>query len=102
MADLYGHHSIVRPSKVQKTCLSSLLIFKYSFLLNHRTCNGRSCSSTPIQLQTMASLGLTPEELKAVEQTRQRLSQLSSSINSLKNDVFVSNPLPSMCAVSSS
>ena len=44
----------------------------------------------------MSSLGLSQEELKAVEQTRQRLSQLSSSINSLKNDVFISNLLPNM------
>ncbi|GAP88144.2 putative RNA polymerase II mediator complex component [Rosellinia necatrix] len=42
----------------------------------------------------MSSLGLSQEELKSVEQTRQRLSQLSASLNSLKNDVFNSNPLP--------
>ncbi|KAI0391486.1 mediator of RNA polymerase II transcription complex subunit 8-domain-containing protein [Xylariaceae sp. FL0594] len=50
----------------------------------------------------MASLGLTPEELRAVEQTRQRLSQLSSSINSLKNDVLVSNPLPNIDSLQAS
>ncbi|KAJ8115979.1 hypothetical protein ONZ43_g4543 [Nemania bipapillata] len=44
----------------------------------------------------MASLGLSQEELKAVEQTRQRLSQLSASINSLMNDTLFSNPLPSV------
>lgn len=44
----------------------------------------------------MASLNLSQEELKAVEQSRQRLSQLSNSINSLKKDVLQSNPLPSM------
>ncbi|KAI1487362.1 mediator of RNA polymerase II transcription complex subunit 8-domain-containing protein [Biscogniauxia mediterranea] len=44
----------------------------------------------------MASLNLTPEELKATEQTRQRLSQLSNTILSLKNDVFASNSLPSL------
>lgn len=43
----------------------------------------------------MSSLGLSQEELKAVEQTRQRLAQLSASLNSLKNDVVISNPLPS-------
>ncbi|CAJ2500482.1 Uu.00g033350.m01.CDS01 [Anthostomella pinea] len=42
----------------------------------------------------MASLSLTQEELKAVEQSRQRLSQLSNSIGSLKNNVFTGNPLP--------
>ncbi|KAI1815527.1 mediator of RNA polymerase II transcription complex subunit 8-domain-containing protein [Poronia punctata] len=50
----------------------------------------------------MASLGLTPEELKAVEQTRQRLLHLSSSINSLKNDVYHSNPLPNMDSLQAS
>lgn len=45
----------------------------------------------------MSSLGLSLEELKAVEQTRQRLAQLSASLNSLKNDVFLSNPLPNVC-----
>ncbi|KAI0910355.1 choline sulfatase [Ustulina deusta] len=42
------------------------------------------------------------EELKAVEQTRQRLSQLSSSLNSLKNDVFLSNPLPNLDSLQAS
>ncbi|TGJ80858.1 hypothetical protein E0Z10_g7902 [Xylaria hypoxylon] len=50
----------------------------------------------------MSSLGLSPEELKAVEQTRQRLSQLSSSLNSLKNDVFISNPLPNLDSLQAS
>ncbi|KAI0976545.1 mediator of RNA polymerase II transcription complex subunit 8-domain-containing protein [Xylaria arbuscula] len=50
----------------------------------------------------MSSLGLSQEELKAVEQTRQRLSHLSSSINSLKNDVFVSNPLPNLDSLQAS
>ncbi|KAI5927359.1 mediator of RNA polymerase II transcription complex subunit 8-domain-containing protein [Camillea tinctor] len=44
----------------------------------------------------MASLNLTPEELKATEQTRQRLSQLSNTILSLKNDVYATNTLPSL------
>ncbi|KAH7027812.1 mediator of RNA polymerase II transcription complex subunit 8-domain-containing protein [Microdochium trichocladiopsis] len=42
----------------------------------------------------MASLNLSQDELKAVEQTRQRLSQLSNSIGSLKNDVMHQYPLP--------
>ncbi|KAI1314269.1 mediator of RNA polymerase II transcription complex subunit 8-domain-containing protein [Xylaria venustula] len=50
----------------------------------------------------MSSLGLSQEELKAVEQTRQRLSHLSNSINSLKNDVFVSNPLPNLDSLQAS
>ena len=44
----------------------------------------------------MASLNLSQEELKALEQTRQRLSQLSNSIWSLKADVQQSNQLPSL------
>ncbi|KAI1363275.1 mediator of RNA polymerase II transcription complex subunit 8-domain-containing protein [Xylaria arbuscula] len=50
----------------------------------------------------MSSLGLSQEELKSVEQTRQRLSQLSSSLNSLKNDVFMSNPLPKIDSLQAS
>ncbi|KAK5631683.1 hypothetical protein RRF57_007397 [Xylaria bambusicola] len=50
----------------------------------------------------MSSLGLSQEELKAVEQTRQRLSQLSSSLNSLKNDIFISNPLPNLDSLQAS
>ena len=43
----------------------------------------------------MASLNLTPEELKSLESVRSRLFQLSNSIGSLHQDVFRSNPLPS-------
>ncbi|KAI2640964.1 hypothetical protein GGS21DRAFT_502469 [Xylaria nigripes] len=50
----------------------------------------------------MASLGLTHEELKAVEQTRQRLSQLASSLNSLQNNAFTSNPLPNLDSLQAS
>ncbi|KAI0144590.1 mediator of RNA polymerase II transcription complex subunit 8-domain-containing protein [Xylariaceae sp. FL1272] len=50
----------------------------------------------------MSSLGLTQDELKAVEKTRQQLSQLSNTINSLKNDVFISNPLPTLDSLQSS
>lgn len=42
----------------------------------------------------MASLDLKPEELKALEATRNRLLQLSNSIASVKNDLYSSNPLP--------
>ncbi|KAI0014668.1 mediator of RNA polymerase II transcription complex subunit 8-domain-containing protein [Xylariomycetidae sp. FL0641] len=44
----------------------------------------------------MASLNLSQEELKGVEQARQRLFQLTNSIVSLKNDVFTTNPLPDL------
>ncbi|KAI0184194.1 choline sulfatase [Xylaria flabelliformis] len=59
-------------------------------------------ASRYLQSPTMSSLGLNQEELKAVEQTRQRLAQLSASINSLKNDVFVSNPLPNLDSLQAS
>ena len=44
----------------------------------------------------MASLNLAPEELKAVEQTRQRLDQLSRSIGSLRANVQQTGQLPDM------
>ncbi|KAK8031796.1 mediator of RNA polymerase II transcription subunit 8 [Apiospora arundinis] len=50
----------------------------------------------------MASLNISPEELKAVEQTRQRLFQLSNSIGSLKHDVINSNPLPNLDSLQAS
>jgi hypothetical protein len=50
----------------------------------------------------MASLNISQEELKAVEQTRQRLFQLSNSIGSLKTDVYNSSPLPNLYAFFSS
>ncbi|OLN81744.1 Mediator of RNA polymerase II transcription subunit 8 [Colletotrichum chlorophyti] len=40
------------------------------------------------------ALGITADEFKAIEQTRQRLFQLSNSIQGLKMDVLKSNPLP--------
>lgn len=43
----------------------------------------------------MASLNLSQDELKAIESTRSRLFQLSNSIASVKNDMFMSQPLPS-------
>ncbi|PHH67098.1 hypothetical protein CDD81_4493 [Ophiocordyceps australis] len=42
----------------------------------------------------MATLGLDEDELKSIEQTLSRLSQLSSSIQSFKADILKSNPLP--------
>ncbi|KAJ4296968.1 mediator of RNA polymerase II transcription subunit 8 [Collariella sp. IMI 366227] len=42
----------------------------------------------------MASLNLTPEELKQLELLRNRLSQLTSSLASLRGRVINSNPLP--------
>ncbi|RYP46731.1 hypothetical protein DL769_011369 [Monosporascus sp. CRB-8-3] len=50
----------------------------------------------------MASLGLSQEELKAVEQSRQRLIQLSNSIGSLKASVYNSNPLPNLDSLQAS
>ncbi|KZL70575.1 rna polymerase ii mediator complex component med8 [Colletotrichum incanum] len=40
------------------------------------------------------ALGISADEFKAIEQTRQRLFQLSNSIQGLKVDVLKSNPLP--------
>lgn len=42
----------------------------------------------------MAQAALGTEDLKALEQTRQRLYQLKSNIISLQTDVLRSNPLP--------
>jgi len=42
----------------------------------------------------MAQAALAPDDLKALEQTRQRLYQLKSNIISLQTDVMRSNPLP--------
>lgn len=50
----------------------------------------------------MASLDLKPEELKALEATRNRLLQLSNSIASVKNDVYSNNPLPNPASLQAS
>ncbi|KAI0150900.1 mediator of RNA polymerase II transcription complex subunit 8-domain-containing protein [Pestalotiopsis sp. NC0098] len=50
----------------------------------------------------MASLNITPEELKALEQTRQRLQQVSDSIGTLKNGVINSSPLPNLVSLQNS
>jgi mediator of RNA polymerase II transcription subunit 8 len=42
----------------------------------------------------MAQATLSQEDLKALEQARQRLYQLSNNIASLKGDVLRSSPLP--------
>ncbi|KAL2270994.1 hypothetical protein VTJ83DRAFT_365 [Remersonia thermophila] len=43
----------------------------------------------------MASLNLTPDELKQLELLRNRFAQLTSSLTSLRGQVINSNPLPS-------
>jgi mediator of RNA polymerase II transcription subunit 8 len=43
----------------------------------------------------MASLNMAPEELKQLELLRSRFSQLTRSIQSLRQSVLNSNPLPS-------
>lgn len=42
----------------------------------------------------MAALMLDDDEFKSIEQILSRLSQLSSSIQSLRMDIIKSNPLP--------
>jgi hypothetical protein len=48
----------------------------------------------------MAETYLRQEDLKALDQTRQRLFQLASNIGSLKADVQQSNPLPQWSVIS--
>lgn len=43
------------------------------------------------------SLGLTTAELRALEATRFRLQNLSNSLASFKNDIFMNKPLPNPC-----
>src|SRR5215469_662078 len=47
----------------------------------------------------MAQVHLNQEDIKALEQTRQRLFQLTNNIQSLKQDVIRSNPLPQWSAL---
>ncbi|KAL2885871.1 Mediator of RNA polymerase II transcription subunit 8 [Ceratocystis lukuohia] len=47
----------------------------------------------------MASLKVSPDELRALDQARQRFMQLSNSIGSLKMDVHNANPLPSLASL---
>jgi len=42
----------------------------------------------------MASLNLSPEEVKILESIRQRLAQVVSSLQKFKDDVVVGQPLP--------
>jgi mediator of RNA polymerase II transcription subunit 8 len=42
----------------------------------------------------MASLNMSPEELKQLELLRNRFAQLTSSLTSLRAHVMNSNPLP--------
>jgi len=50
----------------------------------------------------MAQWELRQEDLKALEQTRQRLFQLTSNIDSLKQDILRSNPLPQWSSLQTS
>jgi mediator of RNA polymerase II transcription subunit 8 len=43
----------------------------------------------------MASLNMTPEELKQLDLLRNRFSQLTNSLTSLQGTAMTSNPLPS-------
>lgn len=76
--------TIARPSSPDFFCRSVLspipLTFRYTL------------SNQSRQQSTMADL--RQEDLKALEQTRQRLFQLTNNIASLKNDVLTANPLP--------
>jgi mediator of RNA polymerase II transcription subunit 8 len=42
----------------------------------------------------MSAATLGPQDIKALEQTRQRLSQLMHSLSSLQNTIYQSDPLP--------
>ncbi|KAL8806648.1 MAG: hypothetical protein Q9182_001176 [Xanthomendoza sp. 2 TL-2023] len=44
---------------------------------------------------------LSPEDVRALEQTRQRLAQLTESLNSLNRDVHTTHPLPSWTSLTS-
>lgn len=39
-------------------------------------------------------LNLSPEDVRALEATRNRLLQLSNTLGSFKNEIFMNNPLP--------
>ncbi|MCJ1377322.1 mediator of RNA polymerase II transcription subunit 8 [Xylographa soralifera] len=49
----------------------------------------------------MSAATLNPQEIKALEQTRQRLSQLSHSLGSLYQQIFHSDPLPPWASLQS-
>lgn len=53
-------------------------------------------------LVTMAQATLSQEDIKALEQTRQRIFQLTKNIESLKGDVLRSNPLPQWSSLQTS
>lgn len=57
----------------------------------HKTAGAKIRSRT---MDKPNALGITADEFKAIEQTRQRLFQLSNSIQGLRMDVLKSNPLP--------
>jgi mediator of RNA polymerase II transcription subunit 8 len=54
----------------------------------------RACHRTHPTKEIMAQVALSQEDLKALEQTRQRLSQLVNNISSLKTEVLQQAPLP--------
>lgn len=39
-------------------------------------------------------LNLSPEDMRALEATRNRLLQLSNTLGSFKNEIYMSHPLP--------
>lgn len=39
-------------------------------------------------------LNLSPEDVRALDATRKRLIQLSSTLGSFKNEIYMSHPLP--------
>jgi hypothetical protein len=73
-------------------------------LISYRTHTGQLCTTQSTDRTAMAyagkgqaqgnALGLSDDESKALEQTRQRLYQLSNSISSLRQSIVNSNPLP--------
>ncbi|KUI70853.1 Mediator of RNA polymerase II transcription subunit 8 [Cytospora mali] len=47
-------------------------------------------------------LNLSPEDVRALEATRNRLLQLSNTLGSFKNEIYMSNPLPNPQSLQSS
>ena len=52
------------------------------------------CEEHQTSHNTMADVHLRPEDLKALDQARQKLSQIEGNIGSVKNDMLQNNPLP--------
>jgi hypothetical protein len=69
--------------------------FKPEYSLNHRVFVFKSSHwRNTHRFAAMASLNMSPEELKQLELLRNRFAQLSSSLTSLRAHVMNSNPLP--------